>query len=223
MPLKFVEFSPKFDYRVALLLLSLEQQLASADFPIAIFGHCTTTREIDATLWRGEVCLGSWGPLVYLYHVIYYRHSTSLGAQVLELWKEGGARLHATFFKILQFFFCCILPRVKPFIVERGNGKNHRSDRRGGAGRPIIPTSSRHLRCNARCYANVRLWSHNSTQPSRSQTKFFVRPPPLINQFRLYVITVIIFEGFLSCTHFKAHLLRRELISKSPLDSKWLF
>ena len=106
MPLKFVEFSPKFDYRVALLLLSLEQQLASADFPIAIFGHCTTTREIDATLWRGEVCLGSWGPLVYLYHVIYYRHSTSLGAQVLELWKEGGARLHATFFKILQFFFC---------------------------------------------------------------------------------------------------------------------
>ena len=134
----------------------------------------------------------------YLYHVIYYRHSTSLGAPSIGA-LEGGARLHATFFKILQFVFCCILPRVKPFIVERGNGKNHRSDRCGGAERPIIPTSSRHLRCNARCYANVRLPSHN--QPSRTvKLNFLLGLPPLINQFRLYVITVIIFEGFLSCT-----------------------
>ena len=112
----------------------------------------------------------------YLYHVIYYRHSTSLGAPSIGA-LEGGARLHATFFKILQFVFCCILPRVKPFIVERGNGKNHRSDRCGGAGRPIIPTSSRHLRCNARCYANVRLPSHN--QPSRTvKLNFLLGLPP---------------------------------------------
>ena len=179
MPLKFVEFSPKFDYRVALLLLSLEQQLASADFPIAIFGHCTTTREIDATLWRGEVCLGSWGPLVY---VLVSRHilpalnlsrCPSIGA--LEGRRGPSAR---DFFQDSSVLLLLYITSREAIYSGKGNGKNHRSDRRRGAGRPIIPTSSRHLRCNARCYANVRLWSHNSTQPSRSQTKFFVRPPP---------------------------------------------